>query len=117
MRRTEESLTKRKKLEQELKKSEKKYRGIIENLMEGYYEVDLKGNYIFVNDFYCKILGYSREELLKMNYRFIFDENSSKELLKMFNQLYKTGTPLPHTNFAKLFTKRGKQLFLEGVME
>ncbi len=29
------------------------------------------------------ISGYSREEVLGNNYRFIFDENSSKELLKI----------------------------------
>ena len=110
-------ITKSKKTEYKLKESEKKYRGILENIKEGYYEVDLSGNLTFVNDYFCKTIGYSKEELLGNDYRLIFDESLHKGVSKMFSQLYKTATPLPHTNFAKLLTKRGKQLYLEGLMD
>ena len=51
-----------------LKGSEEKYQSIIKNIKEGYYEVDLKGNFTYVNDALCKFLGYTRDELLKDNY-------------------------------------------------
>ncbi len=105
------------KFKHKLKKSEKKYRELLENMMEGYYALDLKGNFTFVNDYWCKTVGYSKEELLGKNFRLIFDEKTSKELFKMFNQLYKSGIPLPHTNRAKGLTNRGKQVFLEGFID
>ncbi len=101
----------------ELRESEKKYRGILEKMMEGYYEVDLKGNHTFMNDYYCKIIGYSKEELLGQNFRFLFEEESSKDLFKIFNQLYKTGIPIPHSNFAKLVTNKGRIVFIEGLID
>ena len=61
------SLNKRKKAEENMKKSEKKYNTIIESIEDGYYEVDLDGNFTFFNDSLCKIYGYSQKELLGLN--------------------------------------------------
>jgi len=46
-----------------------KYKSIIENIKECYFEVDLKGNFTFFNDSVLKLLGYSRDELLGLNYK------------------------------------------------
>ena len=62
-------ITHRKILEQALKESERKYRTIIENIEDGYYEVDLAGNYTFFNDAMARIIGYSRDEMMGMNNR------------------------------------------------
>ncbi len=110
-------ITERKIAEQKLKESEKKYREILENMKEGYYTLDLNGNYTYVNDYFCKTLDYSKEELLGRNYRMHFDEETSKEMFKIFNQLYKNEIPLPHTNRAKLITNRGKHVFFEGLID
>ena len=50
-----------------MKKSEKKYNTIIESIEDGYYEVDLDGNFTFFNDSLCKIYGYSKRELMGLN--------------------------------------------------
>ncbi|MCJ7651266.1 MAG: PAS domain S-box protein, partial [Candidatus Lokiarchaeota archaeon] len=42
-----------------IKESEKRYRSILENITEGYFELDLKGQFTFCNSALCKILGYS----------------------------------------------------------
>ncbi len=110
-------ISERKKVDQKLRESEKKYRGIIENIMEGYFEADLKGYITFVNDYYCKMIGYKREELLGKNFRFFMDEKSSKEVYKLFNQLYRTKISIPHYIFLKVVTKSGKQLCLEGIVD
>ena len=107
-------VSERKRAEQKLKKTEKKYRDILSNIKEGYYEINLKGEYTFVNDFYCKILGFSKEELLGKTSRFTFDEKSSKIYFKMFTQLYKTGHPIPPNNIIEVLTSRGKKIFFEG---
>jgi PAS domain S-box-containing protein len=46
---------------------EEKYRSILTNIEELYYEVDLAGNLTISNDSMSKILGYSKDELTGMN--------------------------------------------------
>jgi PAS domain S-box-containing protein len=53
-----------KQIEENLRRSEEKYRNILENIQEGYFELDLAGNYTFVNDAECNNIGYPREELI-----------------------------------------------------
>ncbi len=50
--------------EDALQVNEEKYRAILDQLDEGYYEVDLKGHYIYVNDALCRQSGYTKEEVL-----------------------------------------------------
>ena len=69
----------RKRIEEELHQSEEKYRTILENIKEGYFEVDLAGNFTFFNDSLCQILGYSKEELMGMNYRQYTDKEYCKK--------------------------------------
>jgi len=110
-------ITERKETEQKLEESEKKYRKLFEDINEGYYTLDLAGNYTYLNDYFCKAIGYSKEEVLGKNSLSIFDDKTSKEVYKMFNHVYRSGIPLPHTNRANLITKSGKQLFLEGIID
>ena len=83
--------TERKRMEDELYRTEEKYRTVLEDMDEGYFEVDLAGNFTFVNDAECRDLGYSREELIGMNYRPYSDEATANKLLKLFTSIFKTG--------------------------
>jgi PAS domain S-box-containing protein len=74
-----------------LRQSEEKYRTIIENIQEGYFEIDLAGNFTFFNDSMCRCLGYSKEELMGMNNRQYTDKKNAKKLFKSFNEIYTTG--------------------------
>jgi len=51
-----------------LRESEEKYRFIVENSPDGIFVMDFKGNILSVNPTVCEKLGYSEEELLKMNF-------------------------------------------------
>ncbi|MBN1572768.1 MAG: PAS domain S-box protein [Deltaproteobacteria bacterium] len=75
---------------EELRKSEEKYRTIIENIEDGYFEVDVKGNFTFFNDSMCRILGYSEAEMLGMNNRDYMDEATAAEVYEVFNEVFKT---------------------------
>ena len=55
-----------KQAEEELKKSEQQYRTTLHTLLDGFWVVDRSGRFIDVNDAYCSIIGYSRDELLEM---------------------------------------------------
>ncbi len=86
-------ITERKQAEQALQESEEKYRTILENIEDGYYEVDLAGNLTFFNDAMCKIHGYPREELMGMNNREYTNEETAKMVYKNFNKVFQTGEP------------------------
>ncbi len=57
-------ITKRKLAEEELRKSEEKFRRIVETAGEGFLLMDENLQIVDVNDAYCRLLGYSREELI-----------------------------------------------------
>ena len=59
----------RKQAEDALRESENKYKSIIETIDDGYYEVDMEGNFIFFNDSMCRIMGYSREDMAGINFK------------------------------------------------
>lgn len=50
----------------ERKKQEKQYEAIIKASIDGFWLADMQGNILDVNDSYCNIVGYNRQELLKM---------------------------------------------------
>jgi PAS domain S-box-containing protein len=87
-------ITERKQAEEALRHSEERYRTIIENIQDGYFEGDLAGNFTFANDVICRHLGYTREETIGMNYRQYTDEEHAKELYQHYSELYKTGQPI-----------------------
>jgi two-component system cell cycle sensor histidine kinase/response regulator CckA len=77
--------------EEELRKSEEKYRNIIETIQDGYYEVDMAGNLTFFNDTMCEITSYPRPELKNMSYREFMDEDNASKTLGEFNRVLVTG--------------------------
>jgi PAS domain S-box-containing protein len=87
-------ITERKRAEEALRQSEEKYRTILENIQEAYFEDDLSGNLTFFNDVLCRHLGYSRQELIGMNYRQRVDEKDARKLRQFYSELYRTGEPI-----------------------
>ncbi len=76
-----------------LSESEKKYREILDNLDQGYYEVDLKGKYTFANKFQANFLGLSKEELIGTNYGLFYDKEGEKRVFEKYNEVYKKNLP------------------------
>ncbi len=86
-------ITEHKLAEEAIRESEQKYRTIIENIEDGYHELDFSGNIVFFNDALLKILGYSRDEFVRMNYRDLTDEETARRLLQVCDEVYRTGNP------------------------
>ena len=57
-------ITERKTAVNELKKSEHRYRTLINTMQEGLVEVDSKWNIMFTNDRFAQIIGYTKEQLI-----------------------------------------------------
>lgn len=86
-------ITERLKQEGELKESEKKYRAILDNIEDGYYEVDIAGNLSFFNKSFSRILSYPAFELMGMNNRVFMDKENAKKVYQAFNRVFTTGEP------------------------
>lgn len=106
-------VTERMQMEEALRRSEARYRAILEEIEEGYYEVDLSGNFTFVNDAACRQFGYSRQELMGMNYRIYVPKEDVKNVYRAWNKVYRTGEALKSFLFASI-RKDGVQIFLEN---
>jgi len=99
--------------ESALRESEEKFRSIIETTPDGYYEVDLEGNFTFFNDSMCTILGYSRQEISQMNQRQSLDETNSRKLADTFNKMLESGDPAKSLSWT-LAGKDGSRRFVES---
>jgi PAS domain S-box-containing protein len=105
-------ITERKKTEEALRQSEERYRTILEEMGDGYFETDLAGNITFVNDAMIRRLGYSKEELIGMNYRALRPKEEVKAVFEAYNRMYKTGEPL-RDFFTEIICKDGSHIFAE----
>jgi len=108
-----DSRSKRKQMEQALFESEEKYRNILENIEDGYYEVDLAGNFTFFNSSLSRILGYPKEEMMGMNNRQYTDKEGAKKRFQVFNQVYKTGQPTKEFDW-QIIRKDGTKRHIEA---
>ncbi|MBW2358167.1 MAG: PAS domain S-box protein [Deltaproteobacteria bacterium] len=106
-------MTLRKQTLEKLQESEEKYRTILENIEEAYYEVDNAGNFTFFNNSLCKILGYSRDELVNMNNRQTMDEENIKSLYEISDEVYKTGDSARIADW-QIISKEGAKKHMEG---
>ena len=105
-------ITEQKQAEEMLRRSEQKYRTILEEMGDGYFETDLAGNLTFVNDAMIRVLGYSKEEIIGMNYRALRPKKDAKAVFKAYNRIYKTGEPLRNF-FTEIICKDGRHIFAE----
>lgn len=67
--------------EEEIKRSEEKYRGIIENMELGLLEVDLNHNILKAYDWFCDLTGYTKEELIGKNAKKLFLSEDYNQLM------------------------------------
>lgn len=86
-------LTERKKAEEAIRNSEERYRTILERMEDGYFEVDIAGNFTFFNEAMLSMLGFTEGEMMGMNNRKFMDKSNAKKVFDTFNQVYRTGEP------------------------
>lgn len=84
-------ITKQRAMEQALRESEKRYRTILDTIEDGYYEIDLAGNFTFCNNAMCRIAGMSHEDLIGLNDRDYVTPETAKKLYRIYSEIYRTG--------------------------
>lgn len=73
------NITERKKIDEQLHGSEQRYRSLIDQASDAIMITDMQGNFSDINIMFCKMFGYTREEVLCMNISSFID---AKELTK-----------------------------------
>jgi len=109
---TYNNISDRVRAEQTSKMVQGKYTDLVESIREAYFEVDLKGIFVFINKSFTKMTGYSFEDLIGKNYQLFMDDENKNNVSKIFSSVYKSG--LPHESFQFEFIKKGdKRVIVE----
>jgi diguanylate cyclase (GGDEF)-like protein/PAS domain S-box-containing protein len=87
-------ISQRKKMENALRESEERYRTIIENIDDGYYEMDLACRFTFFNDSCRRIFGYDKKDLFGMDSQTYADKDNVEKMRECFEQVHVTGKPI-----------------------
>lgn len=91
-----------------LMEAENRYRSFFESIEQGYYEIDLRGNFIFLNEFVGRIFGRTMDELYKTGYRQFMDRENAESARKTFYDVLKTEKPRVGCVF-EIIRKDGKK--------
>jgi PAS domain S-box-containing protein len=105
----------RKKAEQALRESEEKYRTILGNIEEGYFETDLEGNFTFFNAALTEMMGYSSEQMMGMNNRAYMTDEEAEIVFETFNSIFETGEPANAFDW-ELISGDGSRIIVESTI-
>jgi PAS domain S-box-containing protein len=107
-------ISKRKRAEKALKKSEEKYRSIFENAVEGFFQSIPEGRFISVNPAFAKMLGYaSPEELISCISDIAEQYYVNTEDRLRYRQLLEKDGSVKHFEF-KVRCKDGSQIWVSN---
>jgi len=89
-----------------------RYRAILDQMQDGCCVVDLRGNYLFVNDAFCRLYGFNKSEILGWNYKESAAPEREGMLRELYSQVYRTGQPIRAFEYA-ITPKNGRVVFVE----
>jgi len=75
----------------ERKRAEEEYRTILRTTMDGFWITDIQGWFLDVNDAYCQLIGYSRDELLTMSISDVEAVERPEETAQRIKRIMETG--------------------------
>jgi PAS domain S-box-containing protein len=122
-------ITQRKRIEQELRRSEERYRSLIDRMLEGVYRSTHEGKFLDVNPAFVRMFGYSsKQEMLdipsiaKALYfspedRKELDANTAQAGVKVFRMRRKDGSAIWVEDYGiYLHDESGKVTYHEGIL-
>jgi len=68
------NISERKRAEELLRENEEKYRLITETAIEGIYQIDYAGKFVFTNEAYAQMFGYEAGEMLGKHYSVVIPD-------------------------------------------
>jgi PAS domain S-box-containing protein len=91
---------------------EERYLALIEDVADGFYEVDLHGNFKFFNEALCRIFGYPRRAIQDRNFRDFLDEENARIAFEAFNQVFREGGSVDNITW-EIIRPNSERRFLE----
>jgi len=107
-----EDVTERKKAEEAVKESEEKFRSVVENSHEGIFIIDNVYKFSYVNDEFCKMSGYSRKDLIGVDFRQFLEKKSKNKVAERYKKRQLGGEIQKRYEF-DIVTKKGEIRTLE----
>jgi PAS domain S-box-containing protein len=98
--------------EEAAKRSEERYRTILDSMMDGYFEADLEGKLTFFNPVFCEMTGYSEDEMTGKNFEELADSDSRDMLFASFKKVRETRKARKVSAF-QLLCKDGHRILVE----
>jgi two-component system CheB/CheR fusion protein len=92
--------------EENLREANERFRVIVNQASTGVIQTDLDGNFVFVNQQFCDMTGFTAAELARMNVKDITLSADIPDMLKAFDRLRHAGTPFELEK--RLMKKDGK---------
>ena len=68
-----------------------RYLAILNQIGDGCSVVDLRGNYLFANDAFCRMFNYEKSELIGSNFTSATGEERVALIRKLYAEVYRTG--------------------------
>ena len=90
-----------------LKESENKYRQTLENIAEGYFEIDSGYNLVFVNKTFCELVGYEHHILIGSRFDHHFIDDDVPKVQRLLITINQHEQPIHFASFQ--ITKRDGQ--------
>ncbi len=90
-------VTERKEMKQSHQKQEKYLRTILETTQDGFWVIGEEGNIIDVNEAYCRMSGYTKEEILGMKIPDLEADETPHDTEKRIKRILKRGSELFET--------------------
>jgi len=96
-----------------LSETKNRYRTVLDEIEDGFGEIDLTGKVTFCNESFNRIYGYPKAELIGLDYRSYLDRETAREVYKAYNRVYVTG--IPNKGYAyEIICKDGRRRIIEN---
>ncbi|WP_372677007.1 response regulator [Desulfosarcina sp.] len=106
------TIRQRQKAYEALAGSEEKHRTIIENIEDGYFEMDRNGQFAIFNDSFRKITGYAAEQLQQLDYRRLLTPAETEKVMGAFDKVNRTHQAIKDLGFV-IVRKDGARRWVE----
>jgi PAS domain S-box-containing protein len=102
----------RRKAEEALRESEERFRDLFENANDLMQSIDMEGRFLYVNRKWLETLGYSKEEVVKLN---LLDIIRKDQVAHCMECLEKVASGESLEKIETVFvSKNGREIFVEG---
>jgi len=102
----------RKQAEEALRESNERYTALFERSLDCVYIHDFEGNFIDANPAALKLFGYTKEEILSLNFVSVLSQGQMSLALQTLEEVKKDGFQKDITEF-KLTAKNGEHIYIE----